>query len=342
MKKNWNACSLHRIATDLLIAVLFSFVISTCILRIFAFASGGGIADAGNGVKENGWLHVKGTQLVNSKGKAIVLHGMSSHGLQWFGAFTTDHAIGATASYGANLFRVAMYTEEGGYLSHKDAMRKELYRAVDAAIARNMYVIIDWHILSDGNPKQHQKEAKAFFKKSASRYNNKPNVIYEICNEPNNAGTWDKIRSYASAVIPVIRKQSPKSLILVGTPTWSQDVDIAANDPLPFPNVMYTCHFYAGTHGQWLRDKITAARKKGLPIFISEWGTSRASGGEGFYKKESDKWIRFMDRNRLSWANWSYCNKNESSAALTVKANAEDGLSKKELTASGRYVFSRF
>ena len=322
----------------LLVLTAFMLAISAQIL----FAAPGQVTNASNGASQNGWLHVSGTQLVNEQGHAVVLHGMSSHGLQWFAQYTTRNAIGATAAYGANLFRVAMYTKEGGYLSHKSAMTKKLYAAVDAAISRNMYVIIDWHILSDGNPKSHQKEAKTFFKKVSQRYGNTPNVIYEICNEPNGKGTWKNIRSYAEAVIPVIRRNSPKSLILVGTPTWSQDVDVVAQSPLAYKNIMYACHFYAGTHKAWLRNKVLTAMKKGLPVFVSEWGTSSAAGGGNVNKKEADRWISFMKEHKISWANWSYCNKSESSAALKRSANAEDGLKKSELSKSGKYVFSKF
>ena len=330
--------SAARRLKTLLVLTAFILAISTQSL----FAAPGQVTNASNGASQNGWLHVSGTQLVNEQGNAVVLHGMSSHGLQWFEQYTTRNAIGSTAAYGANLFRVAMYTKEGGYLSHKLAMMKKLCAAVDAAISRNMYVIIDWHILSDGNPKSHQKAAKAFFKKVSQRYGNTPNVIYEICNEPNGKGTWKNIRSYAQAVIPVIRKNAPKSLILVGTPTWSQDVDVAALSPLAYKNIMYTCHFYAGTHKAWLRDKILTALKKGLPVFVSEWGTSSATGGGGVYIKEAGRWISFMKEHRISWANWSYCNKSESSAALKRSANAEDGLKKSELSKSGKYVFSKF
>ncbi len=307
----------------------------------FAGTAPGKVRNASNGVKQNGWLRVKGTRLVNEKGKPVILRGMSSHGLQWFPQFTTKNAIGATAAYGANLFRIAMYTEEGGYLSQKEEILKRLYSAVDAAIARNMYVIIDWHILSDGNPLLHQSEARAFFKKVSARYKSSPNVLYEICNEPNGEGTWEKIRPYAKSVIPVIRKNSPASVILVGTPTWSQDVDVAAQNPLPYRNLMYSCHFYAGTHGEWLRTRVKTALDQGLPIFVTEWGTSDASGSGGVFKKEAGKWIRFMNKHGLSWANWSYCNKDESSAALTGNANVENGVTRRELSESGRYVFSK-
>ncbi len=317
-------------------------MIAACIMPGTVSAAPGDIGNASDGVAENGWLSVKGTTLVNEQGQPVVLHGMSSHGLQWYPQFTTSNAIGATASYGANLFRVAMYTAEGGYIENKSSLRKQLYRSVDAAISRNMYVIIDWHILSDGNPKKYQKEAKAFFKKVSRRYGNVPNVIYEICNEPNGEGNWNRIRSYAKAVIPVIRRNAPSSVILVGTPTWSQDVDIAAGSPLPYPNLMYSCHFYAGTHGEWLRQKVKAALDKGLPVFVSEWGTSEASGNGGVHEEEADRWISFMRQHQLSWANWSYCDKDESSAALVPKADPEDGISRSELSKSGRYVFSKF
>lgn len=305
-------------------------------------AAGGAVTNAKDGAAQHGWLSVKGTQLVDASGRPVVLHGMSSHGLQWFGNFASSGAIGATASYGANLFRAAMYTAENGYLSDKTGMYAKLCAAVDAAVSRNMYVIIDWHILSDANPRSHQGEAKAFFKKVSARYAGTPNVLYEICNEPNGGTSWKDVKTYAEAVIPVIRNNSPRSVILVGTPTWSQDVDLAAADPLSFGNIMYVCHFYAGTHFAFLREKVSTALSKGAPIFVTEWGTSDASGNGGVFTKEAATWLSFLAQHKISWANWSLCDKSESSAALKPGANADDGISSSELSASGKFVFARF
>lgn len=69
-----------------------------------------------------------------------------------------------------------------------------------------MYVIVDWHILSDGNPNSHKKEAKAFFKEMSKELKGYNNVIYEICNEPNNGTSWKEIKSYAKSVISTIRE----------------------------------------------------------------------------------------------------------------------------------------
>lgn len=295
------------------------------------------------GVSENGWLQVKGTQLCNEAGEPVVLRGMSTHGMQWFGQFANAQSIRNTAAYGANVFRVAMYTGEGGYLSQPDAIKKQVIAAVDAAIASDMYVIIDWHVLSDGNPMSHVTEAEAFFTEMAKRYKDSPAVIYEICNEPNGGVSWSgDVKPYAQRMVKAIRAQSPNAVILIGSPTWSQDIHLAAADPVEGTNLMYTLHFYAGTHGQELRDRIDAAQKQGLPVFISEWGTSRADGGNGVYLEQSKVWLDFLDQRGISWCNWSLCDKNESSAALRPGTPADRAWTDKDLSESGKFVFSRF
>ncbi len=297
----------------------------------------------GGGVSEHGKLQVKGTQLCDASGAAVELHGMSSHGIQWFLQYTSKQAIANTASYGANLFRVAMYTGEGGYLSNPAQMKKAAYAAMDAAIANDMYVIIDWHILSDGDPLAHLNEAQAFFNEVSARYADSPAVLYEICNEPNGNVTWkNNIKPYAEKIVKTIRANAPESIILIGSGTWSQDLQDAAADPVKGTNLMYTCHFYAGTHGTWLRQRISDAQKKGLAVFVSEWGVSRADGSGGVFINESKEWMDFLHKNGISWANWSLCDKNETSAALKPGTPANRKWMENDLTQAGKFVFSQF
>lgn len=293
------------------------------------------------GVSENGQLSVKGTQLVNKDGKPIILRGMSSHGINWFPEFTTKASIKKTRDAGANLFRVAMYTEEyNGYIAN-NGVKKDVIKVVDAAIELDMYVIIDWHILQDGNPQKHTEASKKFFAEMSQKYKDKPNVLYEICNEPNGNVSWkNDIKPYAEKVIPEIRKNAPKSIVLVGTPTWSQDVDHVVNNKLSFDNIMYSLHFYAGTHGDSLRAKAKAALKGGVPLFVTEWGTSSADGSGGVYIDASKTWLKFLNDNNISWANWSLCDKNETSAAL--KPNSSSNWTTNNLSESGKFIFSRF
>ena len=287
-------------------------------------------------------LHVAGTNLVGTNNQPVVLHGMSTHGLQWFGQFANAGAFADLKKRGANVIRLAMYTDEGGYLSNA-GLKEKVFSAADAALAQNLYVIIDWHILHDGNPRTHQQEAVNFFTEAARRFGSNPGVLYEICNEPNGNISWSNdVKPYALAVIPAIRASAPQSVILVGSTTWSQDVDIAAQDPLPFSNIMYTCHFYAGTHGKWLQDKIDAARSRGAAIFISEWGTSAADGNGGIFLDNAGQWLNFLAARNLSWCNWSLCDKAESSAALNPGADPNGGWTDSNLSSSGKFVFARF
>lgn len=297
---------------------------------------------AKGGVSQNGALQVRGTQLSNERGKAVVLRGMSSHGLQWFSQFTESNYIKAVAARGANVMRFAMYTEENGYIQN-NSVKNILVNGVDNALAADMYAIIDWHILSDGNPMSHIDEANSFFAEMAERYKNSKGVLYEICNEPNGNISWsDDVKPYAEKIISTIRSIDSDCIILVGNPQWCQDLESVVNDPLCFDNIMYTCHFYAGTHGDWLRNRIIMALNNNIPVFVSEWGTSDASGGGGVFADESRVWLEFMNKYNLSWCNWSLCDKNESSAALALKSDAADGLDDNELSQSGKIVFNSF
>lgn len=289
----------------------------------------------------NGRLSVKGTQLVNEKGEPVQLKGMSSSDIASYGNLATPEMLKYLRDdWGVNVFRIAMYTEDaGGYIRNpkvKDTVKKVVEYAREAGI----YVIIDWHILYDKSPLKYQTQAKEFFTEMSGLYKDYPNVIYEICNEPNGReATWkDAIKPYAEEIIPAIRQNDPDSLILVGTPTWSQDVDIAANDPLPYDNIMYVMHFYAGTHGQILKDKVDTALSKGLPIFVTEWGTCEASGDGGIYHVEALAWIKFLDEKNISYVNWSLSTKREAASVLRETVNPRGVITDTDLTESGLFI----
>ena len=285
-------------------------------------------------------LQIIGSDLCDSNGNPIQLKGMSSHGLQWYGNYMNyDSLKYLKDSWGINVIRAALYTDEGGYISNPTSTKAKLKEIVDAAIDLDLYVIIDWHILHDYDPNTYKTQSKSFFEEMATEYGKYPNIIYEICNEPNGGVSWnDSIKPYAEYIIPAIRAIDPDNIIIVGTSTWSQDVDIAANNPLSYSNIMYAFHFYAGTHGQSLRDKIDIALSKGAAIFVSEWGTTDCSGNGNPYLDESQVWIDYMNKNNLSWCNWSLCDKNEGSAALKPGASTTGGWSDSDLTTSSLFV----
>ena len=200
--------------------------------------------ESGTPVDNHGKLTLKGTDIVDKNGDKYQLKGVSTHGIAWFPEYVNQDAFQSLRDdMGANLIRIAMYSgENNGYCTGGDQKQlKELVKTgVDAATNLGMYVIIDWHVLGDQNPQTYKEEAKAFFEEMSSLYKDYDNVIYEICNEPNGGTTWADVKSYAEEVIPIIRKNTKDALIIVGTPTWSQDVDIAAEDPVTgYDNIMY-------------------------------------------------------------------------------------------------------
>ena len=292
-----------------------------------------------NLVSYNGWLKIENNTLVNEKKEKIRLKGISTHGLQWYSKYANyDMMKSLKEELGINLFRIAMYTEENGYIYNK-SLKNKVEEIVENAKKLDMYVIIDWHILSDGDPLMHKEEAKEFFREMSLKYKDYPNVIYEICNEPNGNVTWENnIKPYAEEVIKEIRENSKKSIIIVGTPTWDQEVDKPAKNKVNDELVMYALHFYSGTHTEWLRERVKEALKD-IPIFVSEWGVSDASGNGGVYKEETIKWINFMKENNLSYAVWSLSDKNESSALLVSGASA-NMVTENSLSEAGKLIKS--
>lgn len=285
-------------------------------------------------------LHVEGTSLTDEDGQAVRLQGVSTHGLGVFPEYVNEDAFRTLRDdFGADVIRLALYTQaENGYCEGDDARRAQQEELIDKGVKActdlGMYVIVDWHILSDGNPLAHENEALRFFDKMSAKYADLPNVIYEICNEPNGSSWKDQIRPYAEKVIPVIRKNAPDSVILVGTNTWSQDVNEPAAYPLDAKNVMYCLHFYAGTHKEDLRKKLEDALDAGAPVFISESSICDASGNGGIDYDSANAWRELIARRGLSFIEWNLSNKNETSAMILPDCGRLSGWTEEELSQS--------
>ena len=251
--------------------------------------------DASTPFGQHGALHVENGKLTDENGNTVQLYGMSTHGIAWFPQYINyDSFRTLRDDWNTNCIRLAMYTAEyGGYCAggDKEQLKQLVKDGVSYATELGMYVIVDWHILSDCDPNQNKDEAIAFFREMAEVFADNDNVLYEICNEPNGGTSWDSIKSYAEEVIPVIRAQKPDAVILVGTPTWSQEIDKAAASPLDDSNVMYTLHFYAGTHKDDLRNRLETCVQNGLPVFVSEFGMCDASGNGANDFVSTTKWI---------------------------------------------------
>ncbi|MBP5634343.1 glycoside hydrolase family 5 protein [Candidatus Saccharibacteria bacterium] len=271
----------------------------------------------------NGRLHVDGARILNRHNEEVQLKGISTQGIQWFGDLYNQTSIAEIKKeFSINVFRIAMYVrpEDGGFVANR-ALKDKVIELADAAIELDMYAIIDWHVLNEYTPLTYQAEALEFFGEMSAKYGETPNVIFEICNEPNGREiTWkDHIKPYAEQVVAKIRKNAPESLIIVGTPEWSKDIVQAEVDPLDDKNVAYALHFYAGSENVTLRDTMDRFRESNLALFVSECGGTDASGHSKLYEDNLKKWVDFLDERKISWVYWAFSNKDEASSLVTEK-----------------------
>ena len=286
-------------------------------------------------VEQNGKLSVKGVNLVNENDKTIVLRGVSYGWHNWWPRFYNSSTVKLFADdWNCKVVRAAMGVDpKKGYIDDPNFSIECVTQVVDAAIANGIYVIIDWHshtIKTD--------QAITFFSKMAEKYKDYPNVIYEIFNEPER-DSWSDVKTYSIKLIETIRAIDKDNIILVGSPHWDQDVHIVADDPiLGFDNIMYSLHFYAATHGQFLRERGDYAIKKGLPLFVPECAGMEATGDGQINYSEWQNWLNWMKNNNISWVAWSIADKNESCSMLLPSASTTGNWKNEDLKEWGKMI----
>lgn len=301
---------------------------------------------SGTPFKNHGALSVKDTDIVDAKGDIYQLKGVSTHGINWFPDYVNKEAFASLTGFGVNAIRLAMYTADyNGYCSggNQADLENLIEQGVAACSELGMYVIIDWHILNDNNPNQNKDAAKSFFEKMSKKYASYDNVLYEICNEPNGGTTWTDVKSYSEEIIPVIRKNDKDALIIVGTPNWSQDVDIASQDKLEgYDNIIYAVHFYASTHKSEIRNKVKTARENGLPVIISECSICEASGNGSINYDEADAWMNMINEYHLSFFAWNLSNKDEQSSLLKPSVTKIKDFEEEDFSETGVWFMKQF
>lgn len=274
-------------------------------------------------------LYVEGTQLM-AAGKPVAMRGVSFgwHNI-WPRFYNKEAVKHLHDDWGVPVFRAAIGADDhakadnpgirGGYMGEPEFALECLYNVVDGAIECGAYVIVDWHshIL-------HTAEAKEFFTKVATRYADSPNVIYELYNEPVN-DSWAELKAYAEELIPVIDSISTvHPLILMGCPHWDQDIHLPAEDPITsYDNLMYTVHFYAATHKDYLRERSDAALAAGIPIYLSECAACEATGDGPMDMDSWQAWSGWAASKGISIITWSISDKAETCSMFTPEASSE-------------------
>lgn len=284
-------------------------------------------------VKKHGQLSVKGTQLVDKKQNPIVLRGVSFGWLSMWPRFYNEKTVDwLKKDFSCTIVRAALGVELGkdSYIKEPKFAKEKMESVINGAIKSDIYVIIDWH-----SHNINLNEAKEYFDEVSKKYGKYPNVIYEVFNEPDHE-TWPEVKAYSEEIIKVIRANDPDNIILVGSPKWDQDVHLPAADPIKgYTNLMYTMHFYAGTHKKELRDRTDEAIKNGLPIFVSESAGMEATGDGPMNYESWQEYIDWMEERKISWVTWSISDKKETCSMLLPSASSEGNWKQEDLNESG-------
>ncbi len=293
-------------------------------------ASGGNVPydSLAPAVERYGQLQVVDGKLCAADGSPAQLKGVSSMWLNWE---RNGYAESAAAlewmrdRWGLEVIRAAMGVDASdAYLADPDHALGQVRTIIDNALESGVYVIVDWH---SHHAEDYQSEAEEFFSALAEEYGEYPNLIWEPYNEPLAVAWSQTLKPYHEAVIARIREHDPNNVIVLGTPNWSQDVDVAATDPVAGGNLMYTLHFYACTHRASLRSKAEAALTAGLALFVTEWGATAADGGlDGrVCESEAEAWHTWMDARDISWTAWKLDNCTPDSTCLLTPSAPVDG-----------------
>jgi endoglucanase len=308
-----------------------------------------------------GELKASGNKLVGSNTGSDpvqvrgVSFGWSNSGWESAAFFTSNAVNQLVDQWKAEIIRAPLGIGNGGYLAANqgNANKNRVTTVVDAAIAKDVYAIIDWHS-HDAHSSAETQEAINFFSEMAEKYGDKDNIIFEVYNEPLQTN-WNDIKAYAEKVIAEIRKKSD-NLIIVGTRFYSQYVDEPASNKINDPNVAYVLHFYAQAHTlSSFQARVNTALNANIPIFVSEYGTTHNDGGDpnkGNYNTHSagntDTWHNFMDQNKISSVAWNVNDKYEGSAFFGKTSGERfsqmipGNWSNKDLmTPSGAYIYDK-
>lgn len=282
-------------------------------------------------VKNYGQLYINNGSITTKNKTPVVLRGMSSDVLSECAGFFGAETVKTIAEdWGADVLRIAVPADkvDESYIKNAEKYFKQTCEIIDLCVSQGIYVIVDWHINNNGDPNANTKKAVEFFTRIAGVYADCPNLIYEICNEPNGTRTvnkkkvavdWDKaVKPYAETVIKAIRAIDKDNIIIVGTPDWCRDIEKAADNPIKGSNICYSVHFNAASDGEALQTSIFNAKTRGICVIATEWKSTDSSGVSAPNAENTAKWLDFLDENKISWCNASIGGNNSASSNALI------------------------
>jgi fibronectin type 3 domain-containing protein len=281
------------------------------------------------------WLHTDANLIKDPNGNVVVLRGVDTIDIgavqNWYSGGMTgliDRVTNKSDSQGSSpgwytrVIRLAVYpSDEEDFSSPftftpgNDNYYNQLLRpVVDYCKTKDIYAIIDWHYVGN-NTFDKVSQTSAFWSYMAPKFANDSHVLFELFNEPgntsggNDAANWATCKPDMQTWINIIRASAPNNLILVGAPSWSQQVGPAAASPLDGNNLVMVVHIYPG---HWLggsqsyfTNNINTCLTR-YPIFATEWGFRGSLTGnlQGTIANYGQPLMDFYEARKISNSAW--------------------------------------
>lgn len=299
-------------------------------------------------------LHTDGPALRNARNERIVLSGVNIASLEWTpkGERIRESFAAAIEDWGAKLIRLPVRSgfwfgrdskqplpddfSEKTTLAEKEAVRAEAYRTLvdsllEYANARGCYVILDLHEF-----KAPTAAHLAFWRDAATRYANRPGVLFGLLNEPHSI-SWDEWRNGGSlsgkprrdaidenweqidlkssvgmqAVLDAVRATGARNIAVVGGLDWGYDLSgiengFALSDPTG-NGILYDTHIYPWKNN-WAEKVLCIAEK--YPILVGEVGCMTKPMPFETEAKDPYAWapdaLAFIQKHRFSYTAWCF------------------------------------
>ena len=338
--------------------LLFVLVLLSCFQNLHAADCSTITEITGDSVDSTGYATAHGKprldsiQLVDGHGDPLQLIGVSAHNILTFANCYTFAALQhLVTEWGITCFRITVYLEEtNGYYDKPTENDAAIARLVTDCETLGIYAIINYHVHEIGDPNHYLDyqgaptgPAITFWQTQATAYLNKNHVLYEIANEPNEVDWQPNLVAYLNAVIDAIRVIDTETIIIAGTPQWSQALYYPGNDGglTDTYNVMYAFHFYAAAH-LFLYD-VVEQYSRTLPIFVSEWSPSSWDSVSEPNLDNSDQFTSLFsgtlanNPQRISSTAWAWADKGGEAVSL-LNAGACGSQSWSSLTCTGKYI----
>jgi len=203
--------------------------------------------------------------------------------------------------------------------------------AVDRCAERGVYAIVDYHrhardqlLYTDDAL---DEEVRMFWDVVAPEFADDEHVLFEVYNEPiapyggHNDPTggldvtdpeaeqyWQTWKETAQPWVDLIRDRAPESLILIGSPRWSQYTYWAAEDEFEGENLAYTGHVYAQEGLRPLSEYFGTPAEE-VPVFVSEWGYDDEGQDyiRGTTAEEGQEFLDFFEEyDSVHWQAWAF------------------------------------